>query len=55
MIKRSLSRNLSKLRQWELPPNEVKQEKKTLKTLKEGINNTADTKEGMDGQTFEED
>ena len=29
--------------------------KRTLKTLKEGINNTADTKEGMDGQTFEED
>ena len=29
--------------------------KKTLKTLKEGINNTANTKEGMDGQTFEED
>ena len=23
--------------------------------MKEGINNTADTKEGMDGQTFEED
>ena len=41
--------NLSKLKQYELPPNWINHKNK-LKTLKLGINNKANTLEGTDRQ-----
>ena len=51
LFKGATWRNLWKIfREWEVPPNWVKHEKKTLK--KKGINNTTITKEGKDRQTW---
>ena len=44
-VKQTVSRNLSKFKQWEWSPNCVK-----LKTFKEGIDNMANAKERVDGQ-----
>ena len=44
-VKQTVSRNLSTFKQWEWSPNCVK-----LETFKEGIDNTTNIKEGVDGQ-----